>query len=123
MNKVLVVEDEQVLSQAYRMILESESYDVTVAEDGTEALDLVTNNLPDIILLDLRMPKMGGIEFLKRFKESHPKAPTKVIVFSNLDSQKEIDEVYALGADKYMIKSWASPKELVRIVAEILSEK
>jgi CheY-like chemotaxis protein len=123
MNNVLVVEDEQALSQAYKMILESAGYEVTVAEDGTEALVITTDRQPDIILLDLRMPKMGGIEFLKRFREAQPSAKTKVIVFSNLDSQKEIDEAYALGADKYMLKAWASPKELLRIVAEILAKK
>lgn len=123
MKNILVVEDELALSQAYQMILESKGYKVSVAGDGTEALEIVSHEEPDIILLDLRMPKMGGIEFLKKFRESNPDSSAKIIVFSNLDSQKEIDKAYELGADKYMLKAWASPKELVSIVSQISSQK
>lgn len=119
-KKILIVEDERELNEAYQMILKKEGYDVRAAYDGDEALEATDKDEPDLILLDLRMPKVSGIEFLKKYNlaKKHPKV--KVVVFSNLDTQKEIDDAYALGADKYMLKAWASPKELARLVHEML---
>lgn len=120
MAKIMIVEDERPLNQAYQMILEAQDHEVHCAFDGTEALKLTEHVEPDLILLDLRMPKMGGVEFLKDYdlKKKHPKV--KVIIFSNLDMQKEIDEAYKLGAHKYILKAWATPKELVQIVDDTL---
>lgn len=122
-KKILVVEDEQVLNEAYQMILQKEGFEVFVAYDGQEALLITETMEPDLILLDLRMPRIGGIEFLKSYEleKNHPKV--KVVVFSNLDSQKEIEEAYALGAHKYMLKAWASPKELAKLVRDVLGIK
>lgn len=122
-HKILIVEDEPALSQAYQTILESEGYNVTSANNGEEALKITENLEPDLILLDLRMPKVTGTEFLKRYNlpKEHPNV--KVIVFSNLDTQQAIDEAYSLGTDRYMLKAWASPKELARLVKETLSSK
>jgi two-component system, OmpR family, response regulator VicR len=122
-KKILIVEDELTLNEAYQMILSQEGYDVHVAYDGSEALELCKQLEPDLILLDLRMPKMGGIEFLREYNlaEEHPSV--KVIVFSNLDTQKEVEEAYKLGAQKYMLKAWASPKELAQLVKNTLQGK
>lgn len=120
-KNILIIEDEQLLNEAYKTILEKEGYTVRVAYDGQEALEIAKEVEPDLILLDLRMPRMGGIEFLKSYQavDSHPKV--KIVVFSNLDTQTEIDEAFALGAQKYMLKAWASPKELSRLVKQVLS--
>lgn len=118
---ILVVEDEESLNRAYQMILEQQGYDVKVAFDGDEALELTKTIEPDVILLDLRMPRMNGIEFLQNYRKSRP-AKVKIIIFSNLDMQKEIDEAYKLGADRYILKAWASPVELIKIVKNALSE-
>lgn len=122
-KKILIVEDEQVLNEAYELILKKENYDVKVAYDGQQALELVENMSPDLILLDLRMPRVSGIEFLSKYDlpKKHPRV--KVIVFSNLDTEKEIDQAYSLGAHKYMLKAWASPKELVKLVSSTLGDK
>ena len=119
-EKILIVEDEKLLNDAYELILKNHGYRTKVAHDGCEALQIVKSFDPDLILLDLRMPKMSGIDFLKEYKlsEYHPKV--KVIVFSNLDTQSEIDEAFDLGAQKYMLKAWASPKELLKLVADTL---
>jgi DNA-binding response OmpR family regulator len=119
-KKILIVEDERNLNEAYQMILENQGYEIFAAYDGTEALEMTKDFEPDLILLDLRMPTMGGVEFLKKYnlKKDHPKV--KVVIFSNLDTQKEIDEAYKLGAEKYMLKAWASPKELVQLVKSLL---
>lgn len=120
---ILIVEDELTLNEAYQMILSQEGYDVHVAYDGDEALQMCETLEPDLILLDLRMPKMGGIEFLQEYRlvERHPNV--KVIVFSNLDTQKEVEQAYSLGAHKYMLKAWASPKELAQLVKNTLANK
>ena len=122
-KKILIVEDEHTLNEAYQMILRKGGYEVYVAYDGEQALAVTNDTEPDLILLDLRMPRLSGIEFLKKYElpSAHPNV--KVIVFSNLDSQKEIDEAYSLGAHKYMLKAWASPKELEKLVKDVLSSK
>lgn len=123
MAKILIVEDEQNLNEAYQMILQRQGHQVVAAFDGQEALKLTEEMEPDLILLDLRMPHMGGVEFLKAYdlKSKHP--DVKVVIFSNLDTQHEIDEAYNLGAEKYMLKAWASPKELVQLVETLLKSK
>lgn len=123
MATILIVEDERNLNEAYQMILRHQGHTVHAAYDGTEALEITKTMEPDLILLDLRMPKMGGVEFLKQYdlRDDHPKV--KVVIFSNLDTQKEIDEAYTLGAHKYMLKAWASPKELTQLVDNLLKKK
>jgi len=118
---ILIVEDERSLNEAYQLILRKAGYAVQVAFDGREALDLTAQEDPTLILLDLRMPRMDGIEFLRHYnlKEKHP--DVKVIVFSNYDMQKEIDEAYSLGADRYFMKALASPKELLQVVENTLA--
>lgn len=118
-KKILVVEDDVMLNDAYKMILDSAGHATRTAHSGHEALELVEAEEPDIIFLDLRMPIMDGIEFLKQYqpKVNHPRV--KIIVFSNYDMQQEVDEAYELGAERYVLKAWASPKELLRLVADI----
>lgn len=118
---ILIVEDEQALNKAYQIILRAAGYNVVSAFDGEEALKMVAEHDPTLILLDLRMPRMDGIHFLRKYdlKKNHP--DVKVIVFSNYDMQKEIDEAYTLGVDRYILKALASPKELLRIVQDTLA--
>lgn len=120
-KRILIVEDEQVLSSAYETLLKQAGYDVEVAYDGKDALSKTEKIDPDLILLDLRMPIMDGVEFLKHYNlaKDHPKV--KVILFSNYDMQEEIDEAYRLGADKYVLKAWVSPKELLHMVKSTIS--
>ena len=118
---ILIVEDENALNQAYQIILRQAGYAVVSAYDGEDALDKAASHKPDLILLDLRMPHMDGLNFLRHYKlrEQHP--DVKVIVFSNYDIQQDIDEAYDQGADRYILKAWASPKELLKIVQDTLS--
>lgn len=118
-KRVLIVEDDADLNDAYCLILQKSGYDVTSAKNGQEALDvLASGDEPRVIFLDLRMPVMDGIAFLKAYNApAHPE--TTVVVFSNYDAQKEVDEAYELGADRYVLKARATPTELVRIVRNI----
>lgn len=118
---VLIVEDEVSLNEAYQLVLQKAGYDVRVAYDGEEALEITKTIEPAVILLDLRMPRVDGIEFLKQYKLISEHAKVKVIIFSNYDMQKEIDEAYKLGARRYVLKAWASPKELQKLVKDTLA--
>jgi len=117
-KSVLIVEDEPELAEIYKVLLTQSGYSATVVFNGKDALKSVEEKSPDLILLDLRMPIMDGVEFLKQFdlKKKHP--DVKVVVFSNYDLQDEIDDAYRLGADRYVLKAWASPKELLQIVKD-----
>jgi len=117
--QVLIIEDEQLLNEAYARVLSAANIALLRAYNGKEALDVLKNERPDIILLDLRMPVMDGIEFLKELKPKDSLPDTKIIVFSNYDDQHEIDEAFSLGAMHYMLKAWATPDELVKLIREV----
>lgn len=120
-KSILIVEDEPELAEIYQTLLKQAKYTVYAAHNGKEALEVAEAHKPDLILLDLRMPVMDGVEFLEAYdlKTTHP--DVKVVVFSNYDMQDEIDDAYRLGADRYVLKAWASPRELLQIVADSLA--
>lgn len=122
MSRVLIVEDYTSIQIIFRTALEHEGYEVTVASDGQEALKLANDQTPDLILLDLLMPNVGGLEFLQTYDlTKHPE--TKVIVFSNLASPELGQEAKKLGAVRYLTKSKLTPKELADVVKETLAQK
>lgn len=119
--KILVVEDDVALNDAYKTILSTAGYATRTAFNGEEALKLVKEEEPDIIFLDLRMPVLDGIGFLRAYKPKTNHPDVKIIVFSNYDMQQEVDEAYELGAERYVLKAWASPKELIKIVKDTMA--
>lgn len=121
-QKILIVEDEKSLNEAYQITLKKEGYSVYAAFDGDQALEMVSKEEPDLILLDVRMPGKDGIEFLRDYREKFADSKAKVVVFSNLDQDGQVDEAYELGADKYILKALAAPKDLVKLVKSILSQ-
>ena len=123
MAKILIVEDEKMLADAFQMILEKAGHTVSVAYNGQEGLDATQQNEPDLILLDLLMPIKDGLGFLKDYKQKEKHPQVKIIIFSNLDMQKEAEEAFALGASKYVLKAWVTPKTLNAIVEEELKAK
>ena len=113
MKCVLIVEDEQALLDAYTLLLQAKNYEVCQATNGKEALSVLQSKKPDYIILDILMPVMGGIEFLKtaHIPENYP--DTKVLVLSNLSDRKTLDTVMRLGASQYLLKASTSPRELL----------
>ena len=112
MANVLVIEDNKTLNQAYKLILQREGHDVRVAYNGKEGLELVKLVEPELILLDMLMPVMNGVEFLEKYKPSdHPK--TKIIILSNLNEDNEVQQALQLGAQKYILKANTSPQDLI----------
>lgn len=117
---ILIVEDEPELAEVYQTLLQQAGYTVIVKHDGKAALDAVEHLEPNLILLDLRMPVMNGVEFLEKYDLANKHKNVKVVVFSNYDMQDEIDDAYRLGADRYVLKAWASPRELLQITKDTL---
>jgi CheY-like chemotaxis protein len=86
MAKVLIVEDDRDLINAYSMILKNDNHEVKESYDGKEALDALKEFTPDLILLDLLMPVMGGLDFLKEYKKIDNLQNTKVLIFTNMEN-------------------------------------
>ena len=116
---VLIVEDDEALNEAFSMVLSRAGYNVRAVFNGQEALDAIAREEPDLVILDLLMPVMDGKQFLEKLDSSHT---MPVIVMSNLDSKTEILQALDLGATRYILKAWASPDELVKVVEQTLSE-
>lgn len=122
MATLLIVEDDEMLNQAYKMILEKEGHDVHIAFNGDEALNVLKSVDPELILLDIMMPKMNGIEFLKQYKTAdHPE--TMVIVLSNLNEDAEVQEALKLGAQRYILKAGTSASKLAMRVNHIVNKR
>ncbi|HSX30092.1 MAG TPA: response regulator [Candidatus Saccharimonadales bacterium] len=119
MALILIVEDYPSLQKIYSMAVQEAGHEALLAKNGTEALWQVGQRTPDLILLDLLMPEVNGMEFLKQFDlKKHPQ--TKVIVFTNMDNPTLRTELSALGASLYLTKSEYTPKELMEIVDHTL---
>lgn len=117
---ILIVEDDSALNDAFQLVLKNDGFTVTSAYNGQEALDALSTVTPDLIILDLLMPIMDGREFLHAFN-NHRHIP--IIVLSNLDAKSEIQEIMSLGASRYVLKAWASPRELIKLAYETISER
>ncbi len=120
MPSVLVVEDYPGLQHLYQTALEAEGYEVQVAGDGETALEITRQHRPDLILLDLLMPKLGGLDVLRTLDLKHHPG-IKVIVFSNMASPELAQEARELGALQYLIKTRYTPKEMVTMVRTALN--
>lgn len=115
MRRILVVEDEPILRETYEMILSTLPYDFDVAGDGQAALDKCRDNNYDLILLDIMMPVMDGIEFLENYDQLD-KMKSKIIILSNLSHGKELIRANQLGVTKNFVKADLSPKQLVSAI-------
>jgi DNA-binding response OmpR family regulator len=121
MANVLIVEDDKVLNQAYEMILKKEGHDVRSVFNGQEALVALQEFKPQVILLDLLMPVMGGLDFLKEYDAQNEHADVYVIILSNLGDEKAVAEAMEMGAYKYIVKAHASPKQLSVMVNHLIN--
>jgi two-component system response regulator VicR len=121
MARVLVVEDDRDLNKAYCIILRHEGHEVVPAFDGQEALDKIDDFEPELVLLDLLMPIMGGLEFLQQWEKPKRHPDVKILIFTNMENSPEVAEAYKLGAERCIIKSWTAPHNLARVVSDSLS--
>ena len=123
MSKVLIVEDEKILAEMYKDKFEEAGYQADLAFSSEEAIEYLKKEKPDLILLDILLPRENGINFLKRLKEVEGISKIPVVAFSNYDEPKTKKEALGLGVRAYLIKTQYTPKELVEEVKKFLKEK
>jgi len=120
--KVLLVEDDSFLSSLLRLKLEKSNYEVTHAADGQQALDILVNLKPDLILLDLILPKKNGFEVLEAIRQNPLTEKLPVIIISNLGQESDVTRGKSLGIIDYFIKAKLSIDDLVLKVSETLKQ-
>lgn len=121
-NKILIIEDDSFISDMYRMKMESEGFDVKVAEDGQKGLEQINFEKPDLVLLDVVMPKMDGFTVLQTIKEDPEIQDVPVVLLTNLGQKDSVEKGLKLGALDYVIKAHFTPAEVVEKVREILNK-
>lgn len=120
MAKVLIIEDDQLIQRMYSKIFAFEKYDVVTASDGEDGLQKAHTEKPTIILLDVMMPKMNGMEVLEKLKIDPDTKSIPVVMLSNLAGENDVETALSKGAVKYIIKSEHDPKEVADMVDEII---
>jgi CheY-like chemotaxis protein len=123
MAKIMIVEDDSFVLDIYQTKLSQEGYTVIEARDGTEALEKLEKEKPDLILLDIIMPRMDGLELLKKIKSRGDLKNIPVILLTNLSQKEEINFGLGLGANDYLIKSHFTPTEVLEKIKIYLSKK
>lgn len=122
MKTILFIEDESVLQKTFRDVLEEEGYEIITALDGEIGLRLVKEKKPDLVLLDLILPKMDGFEVLKELKKNKETKDIPVIILTNLEKSEDVDRALELGATTYLVKANYELKEVVEKVKKTLRE-
>ncbi|HEY0411440.1 MAG TPA: response regulator [Candidatus Dormibacteraeota bacterium] len=110
---LLLVEDDVNVAKLYRMLLESRGYTVRHAADGVEGLDAARRERPDLILLDVMMPRMNGISFLQALRDDPTLGAVPAVVLSNFREPRLVERAMALGALEYMVKAQTRPETLI----------
>ena len=119
--RVLFVEDDPSVAQMYRLKLELDGYAVDVAGDGLTALEKARRSTPDIIFLDIRLPKLDGIGVLEALRADEATAGIPVVILSNWNEKELVERGASLGALDHLIKSQTTPTKLSQRLADWLS--
>jgi len=119
---ILFIEDESALQKTFREILKQEGYEMTSALDGEVGLRLAETQKPDLILLDLILPRVHGFEVLKKLKEDKETKDIPVIVLTNLEGLGDVEKAIELGATTYLVKAQYSLEEVVQKIKKALGE-
>ena len=123
MAKVLIIEDDPIVSRMHQKIFSFEKYSVEAAADGEAGLQKAQSVNPDIIILDVMLPKMNGLEVLEKLKADPKTQNIPVLILTNLSNEKDAQLALQKGAEKYMLKSESDPKQVVEIANSILAGK
>ena len=123
MKKILIIEDDPFLSEVYSAKFSQSGFRTEVATDGKKGLEKIKASKPDLVLLDIVLPKMDGFDLLKTIKEDDQFKEIPVILLTNLGQKNEVEKGLALGADEYIIKAHFTPTAIVAKVKEVLEKK
>jgi CheY-like chemotaxis protein len=123
-KKILLIEDEFFIRDLYERYLKKSGYEVLTAVDGEDGLNKALNNQVDLILLDIMMPKMTGIEVLEKIKQDNSIGKnTPVYLLTNQVQESIIKEAFKLGAEGYLIKAQLLPKQIVEEIQNIFKNR
>lgn len=125
MKKILIVEDYADIANIYKFLLEKRDYKVEVAKNGREALDKAKSFAPDVVLLDIMIPDIDGLQVLKTIRTSPDYADNQpaVLITSNVLQQDISDKAALNGADGYVVKAKLENNELVKTIEELLEKR
>ena len=122
MPQILIIEDEKVLGEMYKEKFEAEGFQAFLVFSSEEAIETLKEIKPDLILLDILLPRENGIQFLKRIKEIPGVSQILVVAFSNYDVPSAKQEALESGAMDYLIKTDYTPAQLIKKIKEYLSK-
>jgi CheY-like chemotaxis protein len=122
-KKILLVEDDMFIRDIYQTKFTQEGFEVTTADNGVEALKKLELDIPDVMLLDIVMPYMDGMEVLSRVRSSEAWKEIPVIMLTNISEKDRLDESTQQGIAGYLIKSHFTPSEVVQKVRELIQKK
>lgn len=121
MAKILIVEDDPLISRMYQTVFQFEGFEVNMARNGEQGLEVLKKHKPTLILLDIMMPTMSGIDVLKELKSDPKYRNIPVVVLTNLSGMEDAEKAIELGAVKFIVKSDNKPKQIVAQIKEILA--
>lgn len=121
--KVLLVEDDPSLAQIYKVELEMDGFEVLTAADGEEGLNAAKNVQPNLVLLDIVLPKINGLVVLEKLKQTEEAKNIPVIVITNFGQEENVKKAFALGAEDFILKYQTTPAEVAQKIKDILARQ
>lgn len=121
--KVSIIEDDLMIQDMYRIELEKEGFLVSCAKDGEEGFSLMKKEIPDVAIIDILMPKVNGIELIKKINDDPDLLKIPVIIASNENNERIIKEAGNLNVKFFLVKTLFTPKDVVNIVREVLESR
>ena len=122
MPKILIVEDDPFLSEMYTTKLVQENFEVDLAVDGKEAIKKAREMKPDLILLEIVLPKMDSFEVLAEIKKDIELRNIQIIALTNLGQKEEVEKGLKLGADDYIVKAHFTPTEVINKIKQVIKK-
>lgn len=123
MSKILIIEDEVAIASMYQFKLDQSGYEIECAYDGASGLKIAEEFMPNLILLDLRMPVMTGEDMLEKLRQTDWGSSMRVIVLTNISKDEAPSKLRFLNVDRYVVKAHHTPSQIVEIVQEVLKSK
>lgn len=121
MKKIIFIEDEPALQKALTAVLNNAGYEMVSALDGEIGLELIKKEKPDLVLLDLILPKMDGFQVLETIRKDPETARLPVMILSNLEENSDINRALELGATTYLLKTNYRLEDVVKKIADVLN--
>lgn len=119
--KIAIIEDDEAIVQMYRLKFDADGFEVKTAGDGVAGLKLIADFKPDIVLLDLMMPVMNGLDVLARLRKDATTKDLKVVVLTNMGDAETASKAFAMKATDYIVKAEMTPREVSEKIKQLLA--